>query len=54
MLDSLSWKFGLNDFELSEYPYGTKALFDVKTLDNPVLWIRLDPDMEFIRHVTVK
>jgi hypothetical protein len=33
MLDNSSWKFGLNDFELDDYPYGTKNLFEVKNLD---------------------
>lgn len=53
LIDNSSWKFGLNDFELEDYPYGTKNLFDVKNLESPVLWIRVDPDMEFIRKVKV-
>lgn len=53
IIDNMQWKFGLNDFELEEYPYGTKNLFDVKNLESPVLWIRVDPDMEFIRKVKV-
>lgn len=43
----------MNDFELDSYPYGTKNLFEVKNLDSPVLWIRIDPDMEYIRKVKV-
>ena len=53
MVDNSSWKFGMNDFELEDYPYGTKNLFEVKNLESPVLWIRVDPDMEYIRKVTV-
>lgn len=53
LIDTSSWKFGLNDFELSDYPLDTKKYFDVKTLESPVLWIRVDPDMEFIRKVKV-
>lgn len=53
LIDNMQWKFGLNDFELEDYPYGTKNLFDVKNLESPVLWIRVDPDMEFIRKVKV-
>lgn len=44
----------MNDFELEDYPYGTKNLFDVKNLDSPILWIRVDPDMEYIRKVKVE
>ena len=51
--DNNSWKFGLNDFELEDYPYGTKNLFEVKNLESPILWIRVDPDMEYIRKVKV-
>ena len=54
MVDNSQWKFGLNDFELEDYPYGTKNLFEVKNLESPVLWIRVDPDMEYIRKVKVK
>ena len=43
----------MNDFELEEYPHETKQLFEVKNLESPVLWIRVDPDMEFIRKVEV-
>lgn len=53
MIDNSSWKFGLNDFELQDYPLNTKNLFEVKNLESPVLWIRLDPDMEYIRKVKV-
>lgn len=54
IVDSSQWKFGMNEFELDAYPYGTKGLFEVKNLDSPVLWIRVDPDMEFIRKVSVE
>ena len=53
IVDNSSWKFGLNDFELEDYPYGTKNLFEVKNLEQPILWIRVDPDMEYIRKVEV-
>lgn len=52
-IDNSTWKFGLNDFELQDYPLDTKKYFDVKTLESPVLWIRVDPDMEYIRKVKV-
>jgi len=51
LLNPDSWKFGMNEFELVDYPHGTKKVFDVK--ENPVLWVRVDPDMEFIRKVKV-
>lgn len=54
MMDNSAWKFGLNDFEAEPYPFTTKNLFDVKNLESPVLWIRIDPDMEFIRKVKVR
>ena len=54
MLENGSWKFGKNQYELEGYPFETKDMFDVKNLESPVLWIRVDPDMEYIRKVKVK
>jgi len=49
-----TWKFEMNDFELDNFPSETKKLFQNRELDsNPVLWIRVDPDMEFIRKIRV-
>ena len=43
----------MSEFELEDYPLETKNIFH--DLDNsPVLWIRVDPDMEFIRKVRVQ
>jgi len=53
LVDSNHWKFGMNKFELEGYPLQTEAIFDVKNLDSSVLWIRVDPDMEYIRKVKV-
>ena len=48
------WKFEMNEFELEDFPQETKNIFQGKELDNnPVLWIRVDPDMEYIRKVKV-
>ena len=42
----------LNVLEEEDYPLETKSIFE--NLDsNPVLWIRVDPDFEFIRLVKV-
>lgn len=47
-------KFEMNEFELEDYPQETKNIFFGSGLNNsPVLWIRVDPDMEFIRKVKV-
>lgn len=54
VIDNNQWKFGMNDFELEDYPQETKNIFDVKNLESSVLWIRVDPDMEYIRKVRVK
>ena len=44
----------MNEFELEDFPQDTKNIFQNRELDNnPVLWIRVDPDMEYIRKVTV-
>ena len=41
-------------FELEDFPQETKNIFHGKELDNnPVLWIRVDPEMEYIRKVKV-
>jgi hypothetical protein len=48
------WKFEMNEFELEDFPQETKNIFTTRELENnPVLWIRVDPDMEFIRQVKV-
>jgi hypothetical protein len=54
LIDHNQWKFGLNDYELEDYPLETKNIFEVKNLESSVLWIRVDPDMEFIRKVKVQ
>ena len=54
LIDNNQWKFGLNDLELEDYPIDTKNIFEVKNLESSVLWIRVDPDMEYIRKVSVK
>lgn len=47
-------KFEMNEFELEDFPLETKNIFLGRELDNnPVLWIRVDPDMEFIRKVNI-
>jgi hypothetical protein len=52
--ESNQWRFGMTNYELEEYPErGTKTLFDVKNLDCPILWVRVDPDMECLRRVKV-
>ena len=54
MLNQDVWKFEMNEFELEDFPQDTKNIFQNRELDNnPVLWIRVDPDMEYIRKVTV-
>ena len=44
----------MNEFELEDYPQETKSIFQDLDNSNPVLWIRVDPDMEFIRKVKVQ
>jgi hypothetical protein len=54
MNDQNQWRFGLTEYEFEEYPErGTKSLFEVKNIDSPILWIRIDPDMEYIRKAKV-
>lgn len=54
MNDTNQWRFGMTDYEFEEYPErGTKSLFEVKNIDCPILWIRVDPDVEYIRKVKV-
>lgn len=54
MVNSDAWKFEMNEFEMDLFPTATKKLFKGTELDsNPVLWIRVDPDMEYIRRVKV-
>jgi len=44
----------MTDDEFEEYPErGTRVLFEVKTIDCPILWLRVDPDIETIRRVKV-
>lgn len=42
----------MNEFELADYPIETKNIFEMDN-SNPVLWIRVDPDFEFIRRVRI-
>lgn len=54
MLQNEVWKFEMNEFELEDFPQETKNIFTTRELENnPVLWIRVDPDMEYIRRVKV-
>lgn len=53
LVDNNHWKFGMNKYELEGYPLQTEGIFDVKNLESSVLWIRVDPDMEYIRKVKV-
>jgi hypothetical protein len=46
-------QFKMNEFELEDYPQETKNIFQDLNNSNPVLWIRVDPDMEFIRKVKI-
>ena len=47
-------KFEMNEWELEDFPSETKNIFHGRELDNnPVLWIRVDPEMRFIRKVKV-
>lgn len=43
----------MNEFELEDFPPDTKNIFRKELDNNPVLWIRVDPDMEYIRKVKV-
>ena len=43
----------MNEFELEDFPKETKNIFSQEKDNNPVLWIRVDPDMEYIRKVKV-
>jgi len=43
----------MNEFELEDYPQETKSIFSNGLNNSPVLWIRVDPDMEFIRKVEI-
>jgi hypothetical protein len=54
MFNADTWKFEMSDYELDSFPSETKKLFQNRELDsNPVLWIRVDPDMEFICKIRV-
>ena len=53
MLNQDVQKFEMNEFELEDFPHETKNIFRKELDNNPVLWIRVDPDMEFIRKVKV-
>jgi len=55
MNDNNQWRFGMTDYEFEEFPErGTKSLFEVKNIDCPILWIRVDPEVEYIRKVEVR
>ena len=43
----------MNEFELEDFPAETKNIFRKGHDNNPVLWIRVDPEMEYIRKVKV-
>ena len=53
MNDNNQWRFDMSDHEYEEYDniYETKNLF-LKN-DCPILWIRVDPELETIRRVKV-
>jgi len=52
--DNNQWRFELTDYEIEEFPKrGIKRLFEVKNIESPILWIRIDPDFEYIRSVKV-
>ena len=53
MLNQDVQKFEMNEFELEDFPHETKNIFRKELDNNPVLWIRVDPDMEYIRKVKV-
>lgn len=53
MLNQEQQKFEMNEFELEDFPKETKNIFRKELDNNPVLWIRVDPDMQFIRKVKV-
>lgn len=53
MLNQDVQKFEMNEFELEDFPSETKNIFSQEKDNNPVLWIRVDPDMEYIRKVKV-
>lgn len=33
---------------------GDKILYENKLLDSPIVWLRVDPDLEFIRKIQSK
>lgn len=44
----------MTDDEYEEYPErGTRSLFELKNIDCPILWIRVDPEIETIRRVKI-
>lgn len=54
--DNNEWRFGMTDYEFEEYPQAerkTKSLFEVKNIECPILWIRVDPEIEYIRKVKI-
>lgn len=53
--DDNQWRFELTEYEIEEFPKrGIKRLFEVKNIESPILWIRIDPDFEYIRSVKVQ
>lgn len=53
--DNNEWRFGMADYEFEEYPERkTKSLFEVKNGECPILWVRVDPEYEYIREVKVR
>ena len=48
--DSNVWKFASSHSKHEDYIVN-KHIFDVKSLECPVLWVRVDPDFKYIRKV---
>ena len=54
MLNDNKKRFELTDYEIEEFPKREiKRLFEVKNKESSILWIRIDPDFEYIRSVKV-
>lgn len=48
-------RFGLPEYEMEEYSQDCqnifKNMFEVKELECPILWVRVDPQFEHIRQI---
>lgn len=52
--DNHQWRLGMTDDEFEEYPdWISTKLFQVSQIECPILWVRVDPDVETIRRVKV-